>query len=187
MWYYVTFRIDHSIKIWSINCDIISQNITYCFGNYVAPPVAIYKTNLISHLHRFLHTHANANYCSRPALCACHPVQTFCSAIDDKSRPAGGNCSNPQSTLHKWANKMQLHLYNVMKNEIALIFVHFITFYCLCFLQIVCIFSSACTVHISPPVLVLCMRLAQTFASWQAACEDQQNFWRPRGQPGCSQ
>ena len=32
-----------------------------------------------------------------------------------------------------------------------------------------------------------CTRLAQTVARWQAACEDQQNFWGPRGQPGCSQ
>ena len=58
MWYCVI-----SCHVWSVNCDIISQNITYCFGNYVAPPVVgkqiLYcKTNLIfSHLHSFSHAH----------------------------------------------------------------------------------------------------------------------------------
>ena len=37
------------------------------------------------------------------------------------------------------------------------------------------------------PFLFTCTRLAQTVAGWQAACEDRQNFWGSRGQPGCSQ
>jgi len=63
MWYCVILcDIQNWLSI-SQNCDIISQNITYCFGNFVDPPLVAKqifyrKTNLIFHLHSLLvHTH----------------------------------------------------------------------------------------------------------------------------------